>query len=79
VFAFHRPETFREWLSDKDTLRAKLRTVPPLITEGLRDCQVTAIGNLEKSLAEARPRALIQIARSSAATAVLSSKIPVFM
>ena len=68
VFAFHRPETFREWLSDKDTLRSKLRTMPPLITDGLRDCQVTAIENLEKSLAEARPRALIQMATGSGKT-----------
>jgi type I restriction enzyme R subunit len=68
VFAFHKPETFNEWLSQDDTLRAKLRNMPPLITEGLRDCQVEAIQNLEKSFADARPRALIQMASGGGKT-----------
>ncbi|MEM2125714.1 MAG: type I restriction-modification enzyme R subunit C-terminal domain-containing protein [Candidatus Methanosuratincola sp.] len=68
VFAFHKPETLREWLSQKDTLRARLKNMPPLITKGLRDCQIEAITNLEKSLAEARPRALIQMASGSGKT-----------
>lgn len=54
--------------SQKDTLRERLRKMPPLITEGLRDCQVEAIRNLEKSFAEARPRALIQMAGGSGKT-----------
>ena len=68
VFAFHRPETLGEWCSQVDTLRARLTTMPALITEGLRDCQVQAIENLEKSLAEARPRALIQMASGGGKT-----------
>lgn len=68
VFAFHKPETLREWLSVDKTLRARLLTMPPLITEGLRECQITAINNLEKSLADARPRALIQMATGSGKT-----------
>jgi len=68
VFAFHKPEIFLEWLSQGDTLRARLRNMPPLITEGLRHCQVEAIGNLERSFAEARPRALIQMASGSGKT-----------
>jgi len=68
VFAFHRPETLTEWLSQKDTLRQRLRNLPPLITEGLRDCQIEAIKNLERSLAEDRPRALIQMASGSGKT-----------
>jgi len=36
VFAFHKPETLHEWFSQKDTLRARLKEMPPLITEGLR-------------------------------------------
>ncbi|HKZ94937.1 MAG TPA: type I restriction-modification enzyme R subunit C-terminal domain-containing protein [Candidatus Bathyarchaeia archaeon] len=68
VFAFHKPEMFREWLSQQDTLRARLRNLPPLITEGLRDCQVDAIRNLEVSHAQARPRALIQMASGSGKT-----------
>jgi type I restriction enzyme R subunit len=40
----------------------------PLVEEGLRACQIEAIVNLERSLAEARPRALIQMASGSGKT-----------
>jgi type I restriction enzyme, R subunit len=53
------------------TLRSKLRYLPlehPLKTEGLWPAQVTAIKNLEKSLAQDRPRALIQMATGSGKT-----------
>jgi type I restriction enzyme, R subunit len=67
VFAFHRPETFAKWLQDEakspgSILRARLRTMPPLIEEGLRAVQIRAIRGLEESLAANRPRALIQMA-----------------
>ena len=52
VFAFHAPDTLQEWISQPDTLRDRLRVMPPLITEGLRDSQVEAILNLEKSSAK---------------------------
>lgn len=39
--------------------------MPPLDTEGLWPPQIEAIRNLEKSLAEDRPRALIQMATGS--------------
>ncbi len=68
VFAFHRPETLAEWLMQKETLRQRLRNLPPLITEGLRDCQIEAIQNLEKSLAADKPRALVQMATGSGKT-----------
>lgn len=68
VFAFHRPETLAEWSSQKQTLRARIRNLPPLITEGLRDCQIEAINNLDFSLAEDRPRALIQMASGGGKT-----------
>lgn len=68
VFAFHRPETLAEWALHKDTLRKHLQDMPPLMTRGLRDCQIEAISNLEKSFAEARPRALIQMASGSGKT-----------
>jgi len=68
VFAFHGPETLGEWSSQEDTLRARLRELPPLITEGLRDCQIQAVESLEESFAEARPRALIQMAGGSGKT-----------
>lgn len=65
VFHFHRPETLREWMEQGSTLRSRLVTLPPLITTGLRDCQVEAITNLERSLAKDRPRSLIQMATGS--------------
>ncbi len=49
VFTFHRPETFELWLRDSKTLRAGVFDIPALQPHGLRDCQVTAITNLEKS------------------------------
>jgi Type I site-specific restriction-modification system, R (restriction) subunit and related helicases len=68
VFAFHKPETLKEWLSQGDTLRTNLKNMPPLITTGLRGCQVEAIQNLERSSKEARPRALIQMASGGGKT-----------
>jgi len=68
LFAFHKPEILQEWLSQTDTLRTRLKDFPPLITEGLRDCQIEAIQNLEKSFADIRPRALIQMATGSGKT-----------
>jgi len=68
VFAFHRPETLGEWLSQEDTLRTRLKHLPVLITEGLRDCQVDAIKNLEQSFADSRPKALIQMASGGGKT-----------
>ena len=56
VFGFHRPETLHEWLKAGSSLRARLATLPDLITEGLRDCQVDAIEGLE-ALAPAGPAA----------------------
>jgi len=68
VFAFHQPATLAEWAGESETLRARLRTLPPLITKGLWDAQITAIQNLERSFAEDRPRALIQMATGSGKT-----------
>ena len=68
VFAFHKPETLKEWLAQGNTLRARLKNLPPLITEGLRDCQIEAIRNLEISFFDERPRALIQMATGSGKT-----------
>jgi len=42
--------------------------MPALNTEGLRDCQIQAIKSLEESFADARPRALIQMATGSGKT-----------
>jgi type I restriction enzyme R subunit len=68
VFSFHMPETLSDWLSQDRTLRLRLRDMPPLITEGLRNCQIEAISNLEKSFTEAKPRSLIQMASGSGKT-----------
>jgi len=68
IFAFHKPETLHEWIHQKETLRARLQHLPPLVTTGLRDCQNEAIVNLEHSFAESYPRALIQMATGSGKT-----------
>ncbi|MBI3787359.1 MAG: DEAD/DEAH box helicase family protein, partial [Ignavibacteriales bacterium] len=68
MFAFHKPETLGEWFAKEKTLRANLRTMPPLSANDLRACSVEAITNLEKSLAEDKPRALVQMATGSGKT-----------
>jgi type I restriction enzyme, R subunit len=71
VFTFHRPETLAEWLSQPDTLRARMEMMVlnhPLITDHLWPAQVEAIFKLERSFAEDRPRALIQMATGSGKT-----------
>ena len=68
LFAFHRPETLQRWLADPVTIRGRLTTMPPLITDGLRDCQTEAVTALETSLAADRPRALIQMATGAGKT-----------
>jgi type I restriction enzyme R subunit len=67
-FSFHRPETFQKWIKEEKTLRARLNDIPPLQTAGLRDCQVTAISNLEQSFRKGLPKALIQMATGSGKT-----------
>jgi type I restriction enzyme R subunit len=74
VFWFHRPETLAAWIAEvrqnpgAPTLRHRLTKLPPLAEEGLRSAQATAIRNLERSLAENRPRALIQMATGAGKT-----------
>jgi type I restriction enzyme R subunit len=68
AFSFHRPETFREWIKQGQSLRHRLHDLPHLDPTGLRDCQVTAIENLERSFKAARPRALVQMATGSGKT-----------
>src|SRR5258708_13731597 len=50
------------------TFLTRLRSLPPLKEEGLWPAQITVIRNLEKSLAENRPRSLIQMATGSGKT-----------
>jgi type I restriction enzyme R subunit len=73
VFSFHRPETLAEWLRDEleqpnSTVKARVRQVPLLVEEGLRPAQITAIKNLELSLGQGKPRALIQMASGGGKT-----------
>jgi len=68
VFTFHRPETMAEWLSKPKSLRARLHDIPTLNPAGLRDCQISAIENLEQSFRGDRPRALVQMATGSGKT-----------
>ncbi|WP_347160170.1 DEAD/DEAH box helicase family protein [Pontibacter chitinilyticus] len=68
VFTFHRPETFQKWIKEEKTLRARFYDITELPTDGLRDCQVEAITNLEQSFRENRPKALIQMATGSGKT-----------
>jgi type I restriction enzyme, R subunit len=68
VFTFYRPETLKEWLAQGLSLRSRLQTIPYLNPKNLRNCQVTAINNLEGSFKDNRPRALIQMATGSGKT-----------
>lgn len=68
VFAFHQPRMFDAWLKETDTLRGRLQHMPLLETQGLRDCQIDAVHGLETSLAEDRPRSLIQMATGAGKT-----------
>ena len=68
VFSFPRPERIRDWLSQSDSLRARLRGLPDLDPTGLRACQISAIEKLEASFKDDHPRALIQMATGSGKT-----------
>ncbi len=68
VFTFHQPKTLLEWSKQEKSLRGKLQELPPLDVKGLRDCQIQAITNLEKSFHDGRPRSLIQMATGSGKT-----------
>ena len=68
IFSFQRPETFRQWIDDGRSLRKRFKDLPELETTGLRDCQITAIHNLEHSFKDFRPKALIQMATGSGKT-----------
>ena len=70
VFSFFQPETLKDWLNKgNDTLRNKLKFDMPILQNyKLRDCQFTAINNLEKSFRENKPRALIQMATGAGKT-----------
>lgn len=68
VFSFHRPETINNWLKEEKSLRKRLKDLPLLPVDGLRDCQINAINKLESSFKESKPKALIQMATGSGKT-----------
>jgi type I restriction enzyme R subunit len=68
VFAFHRPATLELWLKEPATLRARLQTMPALVNDGLRACQINAVAALERSMAANHPRALAQMATGAGKT-----------
>ena len=68
VFAFHRPEELIRLAQLDAQLRARLREMPLIVTGMLWPVQLQAIVNLEASLADSRPRALIQMATGSGKT-----------
>jgi len=75
VFGFHRPETFERQVEDHinhcgGSLRARIPAMPELVHDParLRDAQFHAISNLERSLKDNHPRALIQMATGSGKT-----------
>ena len=68
IFSFHKPETLKEKKRRKTSLRHRLQQLPDLPVERLRNCQIRAIVNLEKSFKDNRPRALVQMATGSGKT-----------
>ena len=69
VFTFHTPEALSNAFHRPRTLRDRLKTDLPSLEQGiLWDCQFKAITNLEDSLKEAHPRALVQMATGSGKT-----------
>jgi type I restriction enzyme, R subunit len=57
VFSFHHPDTLKERNRQQTSLRRRLQHLPDLPVQGLRNCQIRAITNLEKSFRENRPLA----------------------
>ena len=59
----------------RHSLRRRLTTMLPLDSAGLWSVQAEAIRNLEQSLAEARPRALVQMATGSGKTFMACNQV----
>ena len=80
VHWFHRPDTLAAKLARATAtppelnLRGLLRQMPPLERTGLRPSQFDAINALEKSLAQNRLRALIQMATGAGKTFTAASE-----
>lgn len=89
TFSFHKPDTLADWLRAEPiflsaghpmvnkpaSFRLRLQHLPEVDPKGLWPAQFTAVRNLEKSLAQGRPRALIQMATGSGKTFTAVSSI----
>jgi type I restriction enzyme R subunit len=70
VFHFHRPGTLIRWVQAEFSLLSRIRRMPPLDADGLRDAQIDAIEGLEESLRNAKPKALLNMTMGSGKTYV---------
>lgn len=81
VFSFHRPESLKVWLDAAlarlarkpgapaaPTLKGRMRLAPALNSAGMWAAQIRAVENLEASLRDGKPRALVQMATGSGKT-----------
>ncbi|PKY10707.1 restriction endonuclease subunit R [Acidithiobacillus marinus] len=69
IFHFFKPDTLADWLAQPTTLRRRLAEhMPALLERNLRNCQVSAVTGLEKSLALNKPRALVHMATGAGKT-----------
>jgi type I restriction enzyme R subunit len=69
LFHFFQPGQLAQWRAQPDSLRQRLAaSMPALPEDNLRDCQVSAVNGLEKSLARNKPRALIHMATGAGKT-----------
>lgn len=88
IFQFHRPETLKEWLDAAiaivqgrpdaavaPSFLGRMQQAPTLNRAGMWPAQISAVENLERSIKEGRPRALIQMATGSGKTYTAISAI----
>jgi len=69
IFHFFKPDTLVGWLAQPESLRRRLAEQMPALPErNLRDCQISAVTGLEKSLALNKPRALVHMATGAGKT-----------
>jgi type I restriction enzyme R subunit len=81
VFSFHQPRTLAAWLDAEldrraqkqgappaPTLQGRMRLAPPLDATGMWPAQQRAVENLEASVRDGRPRALVQMATGAGKT-----------
>jgi len=69
LFHFFQPQTLAAWAAESETLRQRLaEKMPALPIRNLRECQISAVSGLEKSLALNKPRALVHMATGAGKT-----------